>query len=531
MLVCRHLGHPWLLIVYFGLITRQTQADHILAIFSYAFSSPYLVVRPLIKELVERGHEVTVISGTKHFPTIDGAHHIRVLRMDNLLHDLIDFGNGFDMTPSKWRKATWISEFYYYSSQYILADRGVQDLINNSSAQFDLIIMNTPISDAFCGFAQHFKAPRIGISAYGSAWIIDYLAGNSAPSVYEPMSPLECTTTRSSSILDKWDSWVYKTEEWLLERLVYLPPQIKLYRQYFNDTYSNFDEIRRNFSLILVNQHFSLGRVKSNVPNLIEIAGMHMCFQKDCKLDPMPDDLQQFMDGAEHGVIYFSLGVEIYMKWLPDKMKLTFLEVFSNLKQRVLWKYDGLNSLKDKSDNIFFRSYLPQKQILNHPKTKLFITHGGLLSIIETAYYGVPVLSLPLYYDQFANAQRMDLAGVGQTLKLNSISIETLNESIYEILHNSSYANNIKRMSSRFRDQPMSPLKTAVWWTEYILRHNGAPHMRLLEHEMSFMQYYNFDILPILFGRIGLTAIVVILLAYKLINWLISNYYIRLDIL
>ncbi|KRF99987.1 uncharacterized protein Dwil_GK27520 [Drosophila willistoni] len=165
----------------------------------------------------------------------------------------------------------------------------------------------------------------------------------------------------------------------------------------------------------------------------------------------MPQDLQHFLDEAEHGVIYFSMGLEIL------------------------------------------------QQILKHPKVKLFITHAGLLSIIEAAYYGVPVLCLPTYFDQFSNAKRMHLAGAGQTIDYNSMSFDKLNQTIQELLQNPSYAKNAKLLSTRFRDQPMNAVDTAVWWTEYVLRHKGGPHMRIAEQDISFMKYYKLDLIPIVF--------------------------------
>ncbi|XP_023036445.1 UDP-glycosyltransferase UGT5 isoform X1 [Drosophila willistoni] len=530
MLISGILDNARLFIITIVLSVQLTKADNILAIFSYASGSPYLLVRPLIKELVDRGHQITVVSAAKYFPTIDGTRHIRVFELDHLIEDVIDFEYDANPMQTKWQHASWVSHFYYEASNYILTNEGVQQLLHNSSAQFDMVIMNTPISDALCGFSQHFNAPMVGIAAYGSTWIIDYLVGNSAPSIYEPMSPVGYTFSNSPSLFDMWNNWVYLTEEWLLERLVYLPPQLKLYRQYFDNSYSNFEEIRRNFSLILVNQHFSLGRVRSNVPNIIEVAGMHMCVHKNCKLDPIPDDLRRFMDEAEHGVIYFSMGVEIFMKWLPKHMKDTLFKTFSTLKQRVVWKYDNWQSFKNKSDNIYVSSFMPQQQILQHPKLKLFITHAGLLSVIETAYYGIPILSLPLYYDQFTNSQRMRMAGAGQTLHLNLINVEILNNSIQELIQNPSYARIAKQMSTRFRDQPMNPLETAVWWTEYTLRHKRSPPIRLAEHDMSFMQYYSVHFTSVLFGRIGLSAIIVILIGYKLAKYIIAHSHISLSI-
>jgi len=45
----------------------------------------------------------------------------------------------------------------------------------------------------------------------------------------------------------------------------------------------------------------------------------------------------------------------------------------------------------------------------------------------------------------------------------------------------------------------MSPLETAIWWTHYVLRHKGAPHMRVAGRELDFFTYYSLDVLATLF--------------------------------
>ena len=45
------------------------------------------------------------------------------------------------------------------------------------------------------------------------------------------------------------------------------------------------------------------------------------------------------------------------------------------------------------------------------------------------------------------------------------------------------------------RDQMESPLERAVYWIEYIIRHDGAPHLRTASHKLSFIQRNLFDVL------------------------------------
>ena len=44
-------------------------------------------------------------------------------------------------------------------------------------------------------------------------------------------------------------------------------------------------------------------------------------------------------------------------------------------------------------------------------------------------------------------------------------------------LENPKYKNKVKEISILTKDQPIDPLENAVWWTEYVIRHKGAPHL------------------------------------------------------
>lgn len=429
----------------------------------------------------------------------------------------------YDIEQSKWMEAQFVADYFFNCSSFVLEDPGVQELLHNASAQYSMVILEASHTDALYGFSQLFNAPLVGIAAYGSAWNIDFLVGNSAPSVYEPMSALGYSP--GLSLLEKWHNLIFITEERLVERFIYLPRQIDLYRKHFPGVPASLHDLRRRFSLILINQHFSMGRVRSNVPNLVEVAGMHLAEPTE----PLGAELKQFLDEAEHGVVYFSMGLQMQDKWLPPGMLTTMLAAFKQLKQRVVWKSNN-PAMANESSNVYARALLPQREILKHPNVKLFITHAGLLSTIESTHYAVPQLCLPIFFDQFQNSDRMEKMGVARSLTIPGLKPEMVLEAIKELLLNNSYKKRALELSARFHDQPMSPMETALWWTEYVLRHKGADHMRIAEQEMSLMQYYNVDVVSVLFGRIGLSALIVICLGWKLVSLATRNLEYRFNV-
>ena len=61
-----------------------------------------------------------------------------------------------------------------------------------------------------------------------------------------------------------------------------------------------------------------------------------------------------------------------------------------------------------------------------------------------------------------------------------------------------SYRRNAQKLSRLFRDRPQTPLETAVFWTEYVIRHGGAPHMRSAELDLTWYQYLLLDVIAVI---------------------------------
>lgn len=67
---------------------------------------------------------------------------------------------------------------------------------------------------------------------------------------------------------------------------------------------------------------------------------------------------------------------------------------------------------------------------------KLFISHGGLLSCTEATYFGVPLLAIPIFGDQYHNAKTIYEKGQGVMLTYDNITESSLTWSMKEMLSN-----------------------------------------------------------------------------------------------
>ena len=116
--------------------------------------------------------------------------------------------------------------------------------------------------------------------------------------------------------------------------------------------------IAQDVSLVLVNSNLALQNVKPLVPAHVELSGIHI---KEPK--PLPKDLKTFMDDAKEGVIFFSLGSNIKSELLPEEQVNKFMNVFSQLPYKVLWKFENEN-LPNKPNNVEIKKWLPQQDLL-----------------------------------------------------------------------------------------------------------------------------------------------------------------------
>lgn len=148
--------------------------------------------------------------------------------------------------------------------------------------------------------------------------------------------------------------------------------------------------------------------------------------------------------------------------------------------------------------------WMPQKDLLGHPQTKVFIAHGGTNGMQEAIYHGVPVLGIPLFFDQYDNLLRLEVRGAGKILPLAEVNSENFEKSLVEVLNVGSYRENMQRLSRLHRDQPMTPMDQAVFWVEYVMRHKGAPHLRTEAYKMPWYSYYCADVLLVLLITVSL---------------------------
>ncbi|XP_040906722.1 UDP-glucuronosyltransferase 1-2-like [Toxotes jaculatrix] len=230
---------------------------------------------------------------------------------------------------------------------------------------------------------------------------------------------------------------------------------------------------------------------RPTMPNVVYIGG----FQ--CKpAQPLPDDLEKFVQSAgEHGVIIMTLGTLVNA--LPKVVADEIASIFAKMPQKVIWRHKGERP-STLGNNTLIVDWMPQKDLLGHPQTKVFVAHGGTNGVQEAIYHGVPVLGIPLFFDQYDNLLRLQEREAGKIIQLGDVNSHSFEQGLKEVLHQDSYRENMQRLSRLHRDQPISPMDQAIFWVEYVMRHKGAPHLRTEAYKMPWYSYYSLDVMLLL---------------------------------
>ncbi|XP_078684860.1 UDP-glucuronosyltransferase 2B31-like [Branchiostoma floridae x Branchiostoma belcheri] len=223
------------------------------------------------------------------------------------------------------------------------------------------------------------------------------------------------------------------------------------------------------------------------MPNMVDVGGIN-----SQAANSLSEDLELFMQSSGGaGVVVVSFGSQA--KTINPERAEVMAAAFSQLRQKVVWRYTG-EKPAGLGNNTKLMSWLPQNDLLGHPKTKAFVTHTGINGVFEALYHGVPMVCLPLFGDQPGNAARVVSRGLGVTLDFNTFTTETLYQAIMQVLTDKSYRETAARLSRLHRDQPQSPMERAVWWIEHVIKHGGLSHLRARAVELPWYQYYLLDV-------------------------------------
>lgn len=155
-------------------------------------------------------------------------------------------------------------------------------------------------------------------------------------------------------------------------------------------------------------------------------------------------------------------------------------------------------------DHIFVKTFFPQMRVLAHDNVKLFVSHCGANSVLESIENQVPILAMPYIGDQPVYAGRLKAAGMAEILDKDNIRPDTFIVAANKALH-PSYPAAARRLKSAL-DLAGGKERAA----DVVLYLAEYGHEQLIPYELQLPWYlvYHLDIYgPLLV--VGLLIVVV----------------------
>ena len=160
-------------------------------------------------------------------------------------------------------------------------------------------------------------------------------------------------------------------------------------------------------------------------------------------------DLPAPLASRPGALIYLSLGS---LGSADVGLMQRLVDVLGRTEHRVIVSKGPQHELIRLHDNMVGEEFLPQPAIL--PQVDLVITHGGNNTMTECFHYGVPMIVLPLFWDQYDNAQRVDELGFGVRLPTYAFRDEELTGAIDRLLADRLLRDRMATIARRLQTAP-----------------------------------------------------------------------------
>lgn len=480
--------------------------------------SHWVNMRVLVEELHLQGHNVTVIRNADSWYISKTSPHYNVITVDVDGGGNEDFFRAFVSEVIKIKRSMG-SAWSHFALQMELKDKFYElhkkvcevivfifeneDLMKSlKDAKYD-VVLTDPANGGGVLLAHYLGVPLV----FNARWTVHgeaHFAIAPSPLSYVPLSPSELTD--------------HMTFFGRVQNMLFYITRMHLYKQIVEPHYSvlsnryigpgvHYFSLFQAADLWLMRVDFVFEFPRPTMPNVVYMGG----FQ--CKpAKPLPQHLEEFVQSSgDHGVIIMSLGSLIGE--LPSDLAEEIAAAFGELPQKVIWRYKG-NKPALLGNNTLLVDWMPQNDLLGHPSIKLFVSHGGTNGIYEAIYHGIPIVGIPIIFDQVDNLSRMRAKGVAKVLDVSDFDRKIFKNAIQEVLNEPSYTINMQRLSRLHRDQPMKPLDRAIFWIEFVMRHKGAAHLRTESYKLPWYFYYSLDVILFL-----LTSALLTLFFFVMLLW------------
>ncbi|KAI1701241.1 UDP-glucoronosyl and UDP-glucosyl transferase domain-containing protein [Ditylenchus destructor] len=509
--VCFVLMYIWeYSTLFLFVVLTTTAAAHKLLIFSFTSSKSHMLSNGRIADaLAQAGHNVTLLSlefliSTDELPTTKYA---RVIRMGSVDQGLLSIGASkkAETLETVFKPRSLWGNYNAYKA-YMSAISSTYDSKNIGERK------GTNRIPSGRKFRRHFRGAPVSVwNCFGT-------------SSWNPDSFLDF-----SDHMTFWQRAENSFQHWITSRLYkdLVDKTTQAFRKHWDSNFIDVMEYMRSSTpLIFVAVSELMDFPRPIMHNVIYIGGLGMKNARHTSTADLSEPFATEMTKGVKGVVFVSFGSNVNTAYLPDTIRRNLIDGLAAISDsyHVILKLEkedteGISYARSKP-NIFVTSWAPQAQLLQHPRLKIFFTHGGYNSLLEVAQSGKPVLLMPFMYDQTRNAMMVQRNGWGHMFDRTSLmnGWTQLEKDLRMVLEDPKFEKGAKRIQNLLATKPFSADEIFLRNVQFVLENNGTlPELQATAFQLSFIRQFNLDI--ILIGILTLMLLFCVIVSVILICW------------
>uniref|UniRef100_A0A914GVS5 glucuronosyltransferase n=1 Tax=Globodera rostochiensis TaxID=31243 RepID=A0A914GVS5_GLORO len=198
--------------------------------------------------------------------------------------------------------------------------------------------------------------------------------------------------------------------------------------KYGLNTFPGWDEMFRSARFFFLNSlpevDFAQFKMVESIEKVKFIGGFNLARPSSFNTNAIEhtNSLINLTLGTKKGVILVSFGTVIDAKGTSSHIIEALVETMANFPNYLfIWKQPKgelpiiLKELK--LQNVVLQNWINQKELLAHPKTMAFVSHCGMNSVMESTFYGVPMVCMPFFGDQYYNGELLAFQNIGLVIE------------------------------------------------------------------------------------------------------------------
>ncbi|XP_062243452.1 2-hydroxyacylsphingosine 1-beta-galactosyltransferase-like [Platichthys flesus] len=496
-----------LLLLLLGFLSRSPYASctKVIMVPPIMFESHFYIFKTLATALQQEGHESHFLVSQAR--EVSPSPHYHLQRYPGIFNSsTADSFLQSKVTKIFSGRLTFLELFdildhYSQNCEAVVGNAEVMKRLKE--AKFDLLLVD-PID--LCGFViAHILGVQIAVVSTTLWYPVE--VGAPAPLSYVP--EFNSLLTDRMSLLQR----ITNTAVYLVQRFgvhyIALPKYDQIMKKHGVTPQVAMADLVQGSQLWMLCTDMALEFPRPTLPHVVYIGGI-----LTKPPNPLPQDFEVWVNNtAEHGFVVVSFGTAV--KYLSHDVVHKLAGALARLPQRVVWRLSGVPP-SNLGNNTKLVDWMPQNDLLGHANTRAFLSHGGLNSIYEAMYHGVPVVGVPLFGDHYDTMTRVAAKGMGVMLHWKYMTEEDLYTALNSVIKETRYRQQARLLSNIHKDQPGHPVTRAAYWISYLIRHNGASHLRPAAYEVSLYQYFLLDVIVTVASALALSIFAIQKLAQLL---------------